>query len=300
MYLKPPVISSQVIRVLPSRMDFAARLSTALLDRLQHIFKHPGPNPPGVPDSKVLEFVSRIEKADPNSPSLSEDDKDAGDMYLDLLIERLWDLVKDLNVGGRPEEAVRKPGGGTDGTGLELVQGLTVELLKAWISKNPAIVYSSKCPKKPELVSVVLASKHIPTAADIQLLQSEVLVPEKRKGQEVAKFSSCSDLRSASPLEFYHLLTGTGVGGGGLLSGVPVAGDRPRDDGVTYQESGTLSLPMEDEVACRDAHAVAMGQKKHEVVRGKVGQGGDWWKQGGRSWKNPSSDLRSGVDRGTS
>ncbi|TFK16881.1 hypothetical protein FA15DRAFT_711330 [Coprinopsis marcescibilis] len=199
-----------------SQQDFPQLANTAaLLDWLQHIFKHPGPNPPGVPDSKVLEFVLRIEMADPNSPSLSEDDKDAGwghyigdcatayqliaaalktcwvvrfvcterklmdvksylsDMYLDLLIEQLWDLVKDLDVGGRPKEAVRKPGGGTDGTGLELVQGLTIELLKAWISKNPAIVYSSKCPKNPELVSAVLASKHIPTAADIQLLQSE-------------------------------------------------------------------------------------------------------------------------------
>ncbi|TFK17497.1 hypothetical protein FA15DRAFT_710733 [Coprinopsis marcescibilis] len=215
-------ISGIVVNPSPSLKRDFPRLAnaTALLDRLQHIFNHPGPNPPGTPDRKVLDFISRIETADPNSPTLSEDDKDAGwghyqftevgdcatayrliaaalktcrvarfvctdrklmdvksylsDMYLDLLIEQLWDLVKDIAIGGTPEKEVPNPGGGSDGvTGSELVQGLTVELLKAWISKNPAIMCSSKRPKKLELVSAVLASAHIPTAGDIQLLQSE-------------------------------------------------------------------------------------------------------------------------------
>ncbi|TFK17303.1 hypothetical protein FA15DRAFT_710942 [Coprinopsis marcescibilis] len=221
-------ISGIVVNPSPSLKRDFPRLAnaTALLDRLQHIFNHPGPNPPGTPDRKVLDFISRIETADPNSPMLSEDDKDAGwghyqftegeltitktltswqavarfvctdrklmdmksylsDMYLDLLIEQLWDLVKDIAVGSTPEKEVPNPGGGLDGvTGSELVQ--------VWSYRRAAEGLDIEKPshymlvKAPQKAHAVLASAHIPMAGDIQLLQSEKSTKAKKSPNSAA------------------------------------------------------------------------------------------------------------------
>ncbi|KAF5309664.1 hypothetical protein D9611_014040 [Ephemerocybe angulata] len=199
-----------------------------LMDRLKVLSDNPDRYPPEEPESRVVEYTVRIETADPNSATYSEEEtnigwghyqftagdlkistvltswkavgavsiahrllaaalrtcrvarylcyhrkvSDAGgyisDMYLGLLVDALWGLVKDIGlIDDDAAGSGAKLPGNADAVSMfeSLNTQTTTESLKAWIAKHA--IPCMKNPKKADMINAILASEKIPSETDI-------------------------------------------------------------------------------------------------------------------------------------
>ncbi|KAG2010409.1 hypothetical protein CC2G_013238 [Coprinopsis cinerea AmutBmut pab1-1] len=248
----PPIIDISGIQVNSSLENLKTALASdfpsiktgvQLIERLQQMSSATASSSAdSEPSASLLTLIQRIETADPNDPSLEEDDTNeswghrqftAGDLqlgtalgswgdvgsvntasrliaatirmcrvarylctqrqiiansfvcdaYLDRVVETLWNIT--------PTPPSDPPGGNSASTSasgpdlssrdgiLSALQNLTVEQMKAWMSRNN-IVCTVKQPKKSHYIETITASDTIPSADEMKAM----LAVRRSKGKK--------------------------------------------------------------------------------------------------------------------